>query len=527
MSEAATGTRVDLEAMDLIGGESLPIPGDSIVSHDPAHPERTIWSGAGDVAHIDRAVEAARSALPAWSGWGIEKRIEALRSYQALVKERAESIGDVICAETGKARWDALSEAKLLASKVDITLAEGANTGRSRVSGYEVAVAESRRGVCRFRPHGVLCVLGPYNFPAHLPNGHIVPALLTGNTIVFKPSDKTPAVGQLLASLFIEALDRVGAPRGVVNLVQGGVDVASGLVRHPDLDGILFTGSWPVGRKILEANLDRPGRIVALEMGGNNGAIVLEDADLRQAAIECVRAAFVTTGQRCTCTRRLIVHKQVAGALIPLMQKIASNLIIGDPLGIGGGSRNQSVFMGPMIRAEARDAILGAQRGLVSSGGRVLLESVDPGHPSGGHYITPGMVEVERFTLSDDLGDAGCDVEFFGPLLRVATVDSLDEAIEQCNATRYGLASAIFTRDAKSIDRFLDESRAGCVNVNTGTAGASSALPFGGLGLSGNHRPAGAFSLDYTAYPVASLIEEKNEATLMPGMHFEESWLAD
>lgn len=526
MTDAATQPRTTLDPMDLIAGESLAIPGDGITSHDPAHPERILWSGTPRLDHADQAVGAARAALSEWSRTPIEKRIDALRSFQALAKERVESIADLICAETGKPRWDALAEAKLLSGKVDITLAEGPNSGRSRVSGFEVEVSPTRRGVCRFRPHGVMAVLGPFNFPAHLPNGHIVPALLTGNTIVFKPSDKTPAVGQMLAALYIEAFDRAGAPKGVVNLVHGAATVASRLATHPDIDGILFTGSWSVGRRILEANLDRPGRIVALEMGGNNSAIVMDDADLRQAAIECVRAAFVSTGQRCTCTRRLIIHESIAAQLVPLLQKIAGNLIIGDPLGIGGGSRNQSVFMGPLIRAEVRDAILDAQQSIAKAGGRVLLEAVNPDHPSGGHYITPGIIEVDRFTLSDDVSDPGCDLEFFGPLLRICTVKSFDEANEQANTTRYGLASAVFTKNPETIERFLAESRAGCVNVNTGTAGASSALPFGGLGLSGNHRPAGAFSLDYTAYPVASLIENEAEASLLPGMHFEESWLS-
>jgi len=307
---------------------------------------------------------------------------------------------------------------------------------------------------------------------------------------------------------------------------QGGADVARAITTHDDVDGILFTGSWPVGRAILEANLDTPGRIVALEMGGNNPAVVMDDADLRQAAIECVRAAFVTTGQRCTCTRRLIVHEAIADRLIPLMQKVASNLIIGDPRGIGGGSRNQSVFMGPMIRAEARDAVLAGQRRLIDAGARPLVEATAVDHPSGGHYISPGMLEVDRFTTSTDpSADPGCDVELFGPLLRIARVGSLDDAIAQANATRYGLAAAIFTTSDETAERFLAESRAGCVNVNTGTAGASSKLPFGGLGLSGNHRPAGAFSLDYTAYPVASLVETSANADLLPGMRFEDAWL--
>ncbi len=517
----------ELEPFDLIAGARCAIPGEGVRSHNPAHPERTVWSGSPDMAHVDAAVAAARAAFPAWRDTPIEKRTDALRAFQSLASERVEEIASRICEETGKALWDALGEAKLLASKVDITLDDSKNSGRARVTGFEVKVSDSRTGECRFRPHGVMAVIGPFNFPAHLPNGHIVPALLTGNTIVLKPSDKAPGVGQLLAGLYDEALATVGAPPGVVNLVHGGADVAGALTTHADVDGILFTGSWPVGRRILEANLDRPGRIVALEMGGSNPAIVMPDADLRQAAIENVRAAFVSTGQRCTCTRRLIVHEGVAERLLPLMAKITSNLIIGDPRGIGGGARNQSVFMGPIIRGEVRDRLLADQARLIEAGAGPVVECASMDHPSGGHYVTPGILRVERFTRSEDPTDGagGGDEEFFGPLLRVSVATSLDDAIEQANATRFGLAAAVFTKDDGVIERVLREVRAGCINVNTGTAGASSKLPFGGLGHSGNHRPAGAFSLDYTAYPVASLIERGAEAGVLPGMHFDEAWL--
>jgi succinylglutamic semialdehyde dehydrogenase len=364
-----------------------------------------------------------------------------------------------------------------------------------------------------------MAVVGPFNFPLHLPNGHIGPALLAGNTIVFKPSDKTPATGQLLAGLYHEALQSVNAPAGTFNLVQGAADVASRLVGHEEIDGVLFTGSWPVGRRILEANLDRPGRIIALELGGNNPAVVMDDADLRPAAIECARAAFATTGQRCTCTRRIVVHEAIAGKFVPLLAKIASTLVVGDPKGVAGGQP----FMGPLIRAEAVVAALRTQRRWADEGGAVVLESTAMASAEGGHYITPGIVRVPGFTRDE----AGCggDTELFGPLVRVCVVGSLDEALVQANATRYGLAASIFTKDERAQERFLHESRAGCVNVNTGTAGASGKLPFGGVGLSGNHRPAGAFALDYCAYPVASMIERGSEAPLSPGMKFDEGWL--
>jgi len=517
---------------DIIGGESVvarPESGDStIVSTNPAHPDQVIWSGGSDPAHVEAAITAARAALPAWSSTSVEKRMEVLRAFQGLASERAEAIGELICAETGKAIWDSVAEAKLLAAKVDITLDDSKNSGRARVTGFDLELSKTRKGICRFRPHGVMAVVGPFNFPAHLPNGHIVPALLTGNTIVFKPSDKTPAVGQALAELFLEALEQAGAPAGVFNLIQGRADVASALVSHCGADGVLFTGSWPVGRRILEANLDQPGKMIALEMGGNNPAIIMPDADLKQAAIECARAAFVTTGQRCTCTRRILVHKDIARPFATLLMKIASNLIVGDPKGIGGGSRNQPVFMGPLISAESLDEAIRFQSDLAGAptgNPRPILEMTAIDHPSRGHYVSPGIWQVDRFSLSDSVADdAGADVELFGPMVRIAEFDTLDEAIEQANTTRYGLAASIFTQDDEAIDRFVAEARAGCINVNTGTAGASGKLPFGGIGWSGNHRPAGAFSPDYCAYPIASMIDREPEISLLPGMYFDDDW---
>lgn len=513
-------SKTHLTPADLIAGQWITLPGDSLRSTSPAHPDNVVWQGSPVPAHVDQAIHAARSALPAWAAFPHEKRFAVLRRFQEICKARQADMAELICDETGKAMWESKAEASLLASKVDITLDESEHAGLRRVSGYEVPLNETKSGRCWFRPHGVMAVLGPFNFPAHLPNGHIIPALAMGNTVIFKPSDKSPAVGQLLTQFLHEALQAEGAPPGVVNMIQGGADIASALVTHEGIDGILFTGSWPVGRKILEANLDRPGRIVALELGGNNPAVVMPDADLQQAAIEIVRCAFNTTGQRCTCTRRVIIHEAVAAKLIPALCKTASNLIVGDP------RADHPVFMGPIITDVARQAVLSFQARAAGAGAEILLESTQM--DGDGWFLTPGIMKVDRFTANEDQGpasDAGCDTEVFGPLLRLTTVSSLDEAIEQANATRYGLAASIFTHDQAAIERFLAESRAGCVNVNTGTAGASSKLPFGGLGFSGNHRPAGAFSLDYCAYPVAGMIESGDAASLPEGMRFEQAWL--
>lgn len=510
------------EPSNLVNNRWIPIPGDAIASTNPARPSDVIWSGSPEFGHAEQALDAARAALPEWSGWSVDRRVDVLRRYQELAKQHVDEIAALIALETGKAMWECKGEAGLLAAKVDITLEEGPNTGRSRVSAYDVPLNDTKSGRCWFRPHGVMSVIGPFNFPAHLPNGHIVPALLTGNTIVFKPSDKTPAVGQRLAELFQQALEEGSAPAGVLNLVQGGADVSAALCASPKADGVLFTGSWPVGRKILEANLVQPGKIIALEMGGNNPAVVMPSADLHQAAVEIVRCAFNTTGQRCTSTRRAIIHEAVADRLIPAIVKAAQAIAIGDPMGA------EPVFMGPIINEQARDAVFAFEKRLADSGGEVLLSARRVENPIGGDasgwYVSPSVVRVPRFDIDTD--DCGCDEELFGPLLRISVVSDLDDAISQANATRYGLAASIFSNEPDETQRFLGEARAGCVNVNCGTAGASSKLPFGGLGWSGNHRPAGAFALDYTAIPIAGMIETGDASTLAPGMTLERDWLA-
>jgi succinylglutamic semialdehyde dehydrogenase len=550
-----------IASADLFAGRWVPIPGDSLRSHNPAHPEEVIWQGTPVLAHVDQAVAAARAALPVWSRWPLERRAAVLRRFAKIATARVDEMTALIRDEVGKPAWDAKGEAALLAAKVDITLDQGPEGAMRRVTGYDTALSPTRRGRAWFRPHGVMAVLGPFNFPAHLPNGHIVPALALGNTIVFKPSDKTPACGQLLAEFYQEALEAEAAPPGVFNLVQGTAPIAAALASHADIDGVLFTGSWPVGRRILEANLDRPGRILALEMGGNNPAVILADADLKQAVIECVRCAFISSGQRCTCTRRLIVHEAVADRVIPAICKAASSLILGDPR-----DTQTPVFMGPVISQAAREQILASQAEMHAAGGRTLVLATAVDGPGGGWYVSPGVMQVDGFSWagSGDRGGSGeggetgrgmvageiasstqsqlraaplspsysaisslpgADVEVFGPFLRITTVKNLDEAIEQANATDFGLAASLFTKDPAAIERFQHEVRAGCININTGTAGASSKLPFGGLGHSGNHRPAGSFSVDYSAYPVAGMIEQADAALISPGMRFEDAWL--
>ena len=467
-----------------------------IVSFDPARPSIEVARVAVDPSAVVRCVGAARAAFPAWSDASMDERAEHLRAWSATCARNVDRIADLITRETGKILPESRQEAQLLSDKVAVTLEERV---RARIAGYEVAGTGTRSNRCTWRPYGVMAVIGPFNVPAHLPHGPWGPALLAGNTVVFKPSERAPATGALMAELMAES----GMPAGVFNLVQGRGDAAAALVAHPDVDGVLFTGSWPVGRRILEANLDRPGRLVALEMGGSNPAVVMDDADLRQAVIECVRCAYLSSGQRCTCTRRIVVHRSVAERFVAAFVECARTLAVGP------GNATPVPFMGPVISREARDAVLAFQRDCASRGEEVLLES--RALPGEGWFVTPGAIRAPRF-------DRATDREVFGPVVRIAVADGLDDAIEQANATEFGLAASVFTRSDAVVRTAMARLRAGCINVNCGTAGASGKLPFGGLGRSGNLRPAGAAMIDSCAYPIATMAEAGDAATVPAGM---------
>jgi succinylglutamic semialdehyde dehydrogenase len=481
---------------DFIGGRWVGIPGDEVQSRDPAAPDHVVWSGSPKVQHVDDAVTAARAAFAAWRALGFEARAALLRRFAECCGRHAERLARTVTAEMGKTLAESRAEAKLLQDKVAITL-EPATL--ARVKGFEVDAGAGKRGACDFRPLGVMAVIGPFNFPAHLPNGQWVPSLLLGNTVVFKPSDRTPATGQVIGEIFEEA----GFPAGVFNVVQGGADVAGALVAHGGIDGVLFTGSFAVGRRILEANLDRPGRMIALEMGGSNAAIVWSDADLRRAVIECVRGAYATTGQRCTCTRRIIVHEAMVERFVTAFCKLASTAIVAP------GTDPEPVFMGPVVSESARAAVLDRQTTLARQGGRVLLEATAFDRP--GWFVGPGLVQVERF-------DRAQDCETFGPLAQLSVVTSLDAAVEQANATDFGLVASVFTGDQRVWNACVDQLRVGCLNWNTGTAGASSRLPFGGLGRSGNLRPAGSFAVDLGVYPLATMTDATQTSPVPAGL---------
>jgi succinylglutamic semialdehyde dehydrogenase len=471
--------------------------GPRFASLDPATGE-SLWAGASaDAADVDAALAAARRAAEAWAALDFAAREAAVRRFGLELDRAKEPMAQAIARETGKVLWDARGEVTAMANKIDISV-----RARQARTGVTETASPVGTSVVRHKPHGVVAVFGPYNFPGHLPNGHVVPALLAGNTVVFKPSELTP----LVAEEYLKLWERSGLPAGVLNLVQGERATGAALAAHPGIDGLFFTGSPRVGQLLHRQFAGDPGKILALEMGGNNPLVVGTVADTRAAVHEIVQSAFLSSGQRCTCARRLFVPRGAAGdALVQVLAKATA------AIRVGAWNDEPAPFMGPLISPAAAQAIVAAQRRLLELGGTSVVEARIL--ERGAAFVSPGIVDV---TGARELPDE----EYFGPLVSLVRTDSLDDAIARANATRYGLSAGLLSDRREDWELFFRKIRAGVVNWNRQTTGASSAAPFGGIGASGNHRPSAYYAADYCAYPVASMEVPRLQvpATLSPGL---------
>lgn len=465
----------------------------TLTSTEPAT-GAVLWQGTS--SDVEAEVARVRGAWPNWAAKPISYRIETLRRFVNVVRANEEALADLIARETGKPLWDARTEVTAVMNKVDISVsAYSERTGQRRLE----AAMGARQSV-RHKPHGVMAVLGPYNFPAHLPNGHIVPALLAGNGVLFKPSEKTLAVGEMLVRFYHEA----GVPEEALRLVLGGPEEGKALAAHPHVNGILFTGSAPTGIAINRQFAADPGKILALEMGGNNPVIAWDTGDVASAAALVVQSAFLSSGQRCTAARRLIVRDELADMLVGEIRKIADRLIVDHP------HADPAPFMGPVIDNQAADQLTESFLYLMSHGGRPikhLVRTAGDERP----FLSPAIIDVTAMTERPD-------VELFGPILQVIRVPDFPAAIAEANNTRYGLSASLIGGSPDHYNQFWSNIRAGIVNWNRPTNGASSSAPFGGVGISGNHRPSAYYAADYCAYPVASAEIEQPRASIGVGL---------
>lgn len=465
---------------------------DAIISYEPATGAE-LWSGA--IGDADAEVGAARAGWASWAAQPLTVRIETMRRFGNVVRQRHEAFADLLARETGKPLWEARTEIDTVIAKVDISVTAYAE----RTAQRRLESPMGSRMALRHKPHGVLAVLGPYNFPAHLPNGHIVPALLAGNAVVFKPSEKTPATGAFLVDCYRAA----GVPEACIRLLIGGPAEGKALADHADIDGLLFTGSARTGLALNRAFAAKPEKILALEMGGNNPIIVWDTPDLHSAAVLVIQSAFTTAGQRCTAARRLIVEDRLYEPLIETLCTTVERLIVGAP------HDDPQPFMGPVIDNEVADQLTESYLALSMHGGRPIrhLERLADDRP----FLVPALIEMTQASERPD-------VELFGPILQVYRASEFDEAIHIANDTRYGLSAALISQTPALYDRFWAGIRAGIVNWNRPTNGASSAAPFGGIGWSGNHRPSAYYAADYCAYPVVSNEAEAARANIGIGL---------
>jgi succinylglutamic semialdehyde dehydrogenase len=480
-----------------IGGQWIRGRGQSFSSLNPATGDEVFQTRTADSTEVSTALRTAKDAFQKWAETSPEERFRIARKFAAVVAARRQEFVNAISRETGKPLWESNQEVDTVVKKVDLSIS--AYTQRTGAHEQQTGPA---RSVLSHAPHGVVTILGPFNFPAHLPNGHIVPALIAGNCTLFKPSELAPLTGALLVDCWQEA----DLPAGCLNLLQGDRSTAELILDAPELAGVFFTGSAATGVRIHQRFATRPEVILALEMGGNNPMVVLDTKDPLAAARIIAVSAFISAGQRCTCTRRLIIvanRTQDSDATMDALLKLTERIVVGPP------DQVPEPFIGPVINASAAKKVLQTQEELIKRGAKVLIQC--QATAAGLPFLRPGIVDVSEVENPPD-------EEIFGPLLQVTSVGYFEDAIRLANQTRFGLAAGLIGGTETNFEVFRRRVRAGIINWNRPTTGASSAAPFGGVGLSGNHRPSAFYAADYCAYPVATMQSPEVGAIEFPGL---------
>jgi len=471
--------------------------GEAWIKRNPVD-QQEIWRGYEATAeNIDEAGLAARYALSGWARLPLAQRITVVETFAALLEHNKQYLAEIISRETSKPLWETLTEVQAMIAKVAISIrAYHQRTGETSTP------IDAGTASLRHKPHGVLAVFGPYNFPGHLPNGHIIPALIAGNTIIFKPSELTPWTAEETLKFWQQA----GLPAGVINLVQGGHTTGKALLQSEHIDGVLFTGSAETGHLLHRQFAHSPEKILALEMGGNNALIIHDFAEVDAVVNLTIQSAFISAGQRCTCARRLLVKRGVEGD-----QFIERLVEISERLQVGDWNQEPQPFMGGVISIQAAEQILNAQQALLNLGAKALLLSRKIRDNSS--LLSAGILDLS------DVVDVP-DQEIFGPITCIYRYDDFEQALKLANATRFGLSIGLVSQDRALFEQLLLEARAGIVNWNKPLTGASSAAPFGGVGASGNHRASAFYAADYCAWPMASLEAEQLSlpSQLSPGI---------
>lgn len=458
-------------------------------SFNPSTGEK-IWEGEiTNIHEIDLIIERSREAQIAWEATSLEARRDIVSRFSQLVKENADEAAEIISKENGKPLWESKMEVNSLVNKVQVVF--DAYEERAKTKYKEMP--NGRVSVTRYRAHGVMAVLGPFNFPMSMPNSHVMPALYAGNTVIFKPSERTPKS----AEYYCELWKRAGLPENVLQIVHGGYEAGEYLVDSKGVNGVLFIGSRKAG-KAIEKRIITQNKICALEMGGNSPLVIWDYSDVRAAINIAIQSTYISSGQRCSAARRLIVNSEIYDSFIPLLSSAVDSIVVGDAF-----QNDPTPFMGPMIDQRAVDVFVSQYNALVEKGANVLVETKVLSE-IGDNYVKPALLDVSDIDSDDE--------EVFGPLLQVYRAVDLEQAISIANNTQYGLAAGIVTEDDTIYQDFYKRIRSGIVNRNQPLTGSTTIAPFGGVKASGNNRPAGYLSVDYCVYPCASI--ESNSAVV-------------
>lgn len=446
----------------LIDGEWLRGTGESTVDRNPSRPSDVVAEGrAADAADVDRACVAARAAFDGWRRTPARARGEILVRAAAIIDGRRDEWAQELAREEGKTLEEARAEV-LHAANILRFHAQSIEHPSGEV--FESPTRGERMLVVR-RPVGVIGAITPFNFPISIPAWKIGPALVWGNTVVWKPAESVPVLAMRLA----QALEQSGLPRGVLNLVGGGAAVGEAIVSHPEVDAVTFTGSTRVGRSIAAALAAR-GVPFQGELGGKNAALVLADADMEVAVEQVMIGAFRSAGQKCTATSRVIVHADIADEFLERLAGRIQQVVVGDAQGDG-------IEVGPVIDARSQSRLMAAIERAQRQGRPGFLAQLPAScASSGGYFVPPAVFEVDP----DEPGELWTD-ELFGPIIAVRRVQTTAAGIELANDSEYGLSTAVFTRGIGAALEAVEDIRAGVVHINSASAGADLHVPFGGV----------------------------------------------
>ncbi|MBI4437130.1 MAG: aldehyde dehydrogenase family protein [Candidatus Omnitrophica bacterium] len=461
----------------------------TLLSEDPGDLDHPVGTFAFSEEEVERAVAAAQAGFSVWREKPFTVRRRAILQFHKALRRRREELAQLITREMGKPIRDALQEVDRMIERVPLASKEAGRLSE----GKSYPLKRGVRGVLRYKPRGILAIIGPFNFPGHIPNSQILPAILLGNSVIFKPSEFTPFVGQLLAELWHET----GLPRGIFNLVQGDGRVGKTVVAHEKIHGIIFTGSYATGQKIREETVHQVDKLVALEMGGKNAAIVSRHAGLQNAVENCLLGSFSISGQRCNATSRIILEKKIAKPFLKSFMDKAKSVTVGYGL-------DEKNFMGPLVSQDAVEKYLYHTALAPKENFEVLQKGIPLEKERRGYYVQPSVC-LREVKKGETPRGPYTEEEIFGPNVAIYIVDALEEAVRIHNASRYGLIASFFSKRKEEYEKIFRELEVGLLNWNQATIYSSARLPFGGVKRSGNHHPVGAFVPHLCTYPVAVL----------------------